>query len=291
MAVLAREFAGIMRRHADRTALGDPDHLLTYRELDRLGGEAAGVLERHRGPGGPVRAGIHAPNSAGYVVAYLAMLRSGIVPFLLDAALGPEEVASIADRCSLDLLVHEPDRGPAAGTAAGDLGTITGLRVTELARTERRYPLRPDTEVCRFTSGSTGHPNCIEFSGTAVSRAAANWAAGSGLAPDDRIACFAALPNGLAFNTSLLAAFGTGASLHLTRGLPTGAHITRMLERTGATWLVGFPALYESVVRRDYPVVLGSLYLFTLIGLVVKLIADVLYVVVDPRVQFQSVAK
>ena len=48
---------------------------------------------------------------------------------------------------------------------------------------------------------------------------------------------------------------------------------------------------YESVVRRDYPVVLGSLYFFTLIGLVVKLIADLLYVAVDPRVQFQAVAK
>ncbi len=48
---------------------------------------------------------------------------------------------------------------------------------------------------------------------------------------------------------------------------------------------------YESVVRRDYPVVLGSLYLFTLIGLVVKLAADLLYVVVDPRVQFSSVGK
>ncbi len=48
---------------------------------------------------------------------------------------------------------------------------------------------------------------------------------------------------------------------------------------------------YESVVRRDYPVVLGALYLFTLIGLVVKLISDLLYVVVDPRVQFSSVGK
>jgi microcin C transport system permease protein len=34
---------------------------------------------------------------------------------------------------------------------------------------------------------------------------------------------------------------------------------------------------YESVVRRDYPVVLGSLFLFTLIGLVVKLLSDLLY--------------
>ncbi len=48
---------------------------------------------------------------------------------------------------------------------------------------------------------------------------------------------------------------------------------------------------YESVVRRDYPVVLGSLYLFTLIGLVTKLIADLLYVLADKRVQFEAVAK
>lgn len=42
----------------------------------------------------------------------------------------------------------------------------------------------------------------------------------------------------------------------------------------------------ESVIRRDYPVVLGSLYLFTLIGLVTKLISDLCYVLVDPRIQF-----
>ena len=48
---------------------------------------------------------------------------------------------------------------------------------------------------------------------------------------------------------------------------------------------------YESVIRRDYPVVLGALYLFTLIGLAVKLLADVLYVVVDPRVQFGAAGK
>lgn len=48
---------------------------------------------------------------------------------------------------------------------------------------------------------------------------------------------------------------------------------------------------FESVVRRDYPVVLGSLYLFTLIGLVVKLVSDLLYVAVDPRVQFGAVAR
>jgi microcin C transport system permease protein len=48
---------------------------------------------------------------------------------------------------------------------------------------------------------------------------------------------------------------------------------------------------YESIVRRDYPVVLGSLWLFTLIGLLVKLLSDLLYVVVDPRVQFGAVGR
>lgn len=43
---------------------------------------------------------------------------------------------------------------------------------------------------------------------------------------------------------------------------------------------------YESVIRRDYPVVMGTLYLFTLIGLVTKLISDLCYVWVDPRVRF-----
>ncbi len=48
---------------------------------------------------------------------------------------------------------------------------------------------------------------------------------------------------------------------------------------------------YESVVRRDYPVVMGTLYLFTLIGLIVKLLGDLCYVWADPRVQFESLAR
>jgi microcin C transport system permease protein len=43
---------------------------------------------------------------------------------------------------------------------------------------------------------------------------------------------------------------------------------------------------FESVIRRDYPVVMGTLFLFTLIGLVTKLISDLMYVWVDPRVKY-----
>ena len=43
---------------------------------------------------------------------------------------------------------------------------------------------------------------------------------------------------------------------------------------------------YESVIRRDYPVVLGSLFLFTIIGLLTTLLRDLSYLWVDPRVKF-----
>ena len=43
---------------------------------------------------------------------------------------------------------------------------------------------------------------------------------------------------------------------------------------------------YESVIRRDYPVVLGSLFFFTLIGLVTTLVRDLSYLWVDPRVKY-----
>lgn len=46
---------------------------------------------------------------------------------------------------------------------------------------------------------------------------------------------------------------------------------------------------YESVLNRDYPVVLGTLYFFTILGLISRLLSDLSYVVVDPRISFEGV--
>ena len=46
---------------------------------------------------------------------------------------------------------------------------------------------------------------------------------------------------------------------------------------------------YESVLNRDYPVVLGTLYFFTIIGLIARLLSDLCYVAVDPRISFEGV--
>ena len=46
---------------------------------------------------------------------------------------------------------------------------------------------------------------------------------------------------------------------------------------------------YESVMNRDYPVVMATLYFFTIIGLISRLLSDLSYVIVDPRITFESV--
>ena len=45
---------------------------------------------------------------------------------------------------------------------------------------------------------------------------------------------------------------------------------------------------FEAALGRDYPVVFGSLYIFTLIGLLLKLISDLTYVLIDPRIDFET---
>ena len=45
---------------------------------------------------------------------------------------------------------------------------------------------------------------------------------------------------------------------------------------------------FEAVVARDYPVVFGTLFFFSLIGLVVGILSDLMYVFVDPRIDFES---
>jgi microcin C transport system permease protein len=79
----------------------------------------------------------------------------------------------------------------------------------------------------------------------------------------------------------------TGLPAALIGAFFTGALLIETLFSLDGLGLLAF----ESAVRRDYPVVLGSLYFFTLIALVVKLFSDLLYVVVDPRVQFSAAAK
>ena len=63
-----------------------------------------------------------------------------------------------------------------------------------------------------------------------------------------------------------------------------GALLIEIIFSLDGLSLLGF----EAVLNRDYPIVFGTLYIFGLMGLVIKLITDVTYVLVDPRIDFES---
>lgn len=97
---------------------------------------------------------------------------------------------------------------------------------------------------------------------------------------------------GLSENRVLYRHVMRNALIPLVTGFPAafiGAFFTGSLLIETLFSLDGLGLLsYEAVIRRDYPVVLGTLYLFTLIGLVTKLISDLCYLWVDPRVKFDQ---
>ena len=45
---------------------------------------------------------------------------------------------------------------------------------------------------------------------------------------------------------------------------------------------------FQSAIQRDYPVMFGTLYIFTLLGLLLQIIGDTLYTLVDPRIDFEA---
>lgn len=64
----------------------------------------------------------------------------------------------------------------------------------------------------------------------------------------------------------------------------TGAFLIEVIFSLDGLGLLGF----ESILSRDYPVIFGTLFIFTLLSLVVNLISDVTYTLVDPRIDFES---
>lgn len=82
------------------------------------------------------------------------------------------------------------------------------------------------------------------------------------------------------------------AMLIIIAGIPAtliGVFFTGSLLIEGIFNLDGLGLLsLQSVLTRDYPVIFGSLFLFTLVGMLLKLLSDIAYVLVDPRIDFES---
>ena len=70
----------------------------------------------------------------------------------------------------------------------------------------------------------------------------------------------------------------------LIKMLFTGALLIEIIFSLNGLGLLG----YEAILTRDYPVIFGTLYIFGLLGLILKLISDITYSLVDPRINFEA---
>jgi microcin C transport system permease protein len=64
----------------------------------------------------------------------------------------------------------------------------------------------------------------------------------------------------------------------------TGSMLIEVIFSLDGIGLLGF----EAALNRDYPVMFGTLYFFGLLGLLIGLLGDVLYTVIDPRIDFEA---
>ncbi|MBE6462728.1 MAG: microcin C ABC transporter permease YejB [Alphaproteobacteria bacterium] len=71
----------------------------------------------------------------------------------------------------------------------------------------------------------------------------------------------------------------------LIKILFTGSLLIEIIFSLNGMGLLG----YEAIMTRDYPVIFGTLYIFALLGLVLKLISDLTYSLVDPRINFDKI--
>lgn len=83
-------------------------------------------------------------------------------------------------------------------------------------------------------------------------------------------------------NAMLLVIAGFPAAL--VSMLFTGAVLIEVIFSLDGLGLLGF----EAVINRDYPVMFGTLYIFGLIGLLLNLLSDITYHIVDPRITFEA---
>jgi len=97
---------------------------------------------------------------------------------------------------------------------------------------------------------------------------------------------------GLSENGVLFGHVFRNAMLIIVAGFPTafvGVFFTGSLLIENIFSLDGLGLLaFNSIIERDYPVVFGTLYMFSLIGLLLNLISDLVYVWIDPRIDFES---
>ncbi|WP_372010039.1 AMP-binding protein [Paenibacillus chitinolyticus] len=183
--------------------------------------------------------GISMKNCPNYLFAYYGLLLEGYIPMLIDHTFTQDEVDNLCSYYNI-----------------GSLLTLDGEGRIQVQLRDENFDSFDEDEfanvaTCRFSSGTTGRPKCLMFTHDAVINAGVNWAKASGITSADNVQVTALFHNGLAFNTSLLAVFVSGACLFIAKQI-TPKSIWETVMKENISILVAFPVVYDLLNNSKY---------------------------------------
>lgn len=240
-------------RYGTRPAVCRGEEVWTYQQLlsriEEMGRWLSSEVEH-----GPV---LFVPRNTPASLAFLlGAIGSGKVPLLADPAWSTKELEGIVRRCAVRAIAWD-GAGAESVTWTGPPTVYQGIVLHRIAIPESQLsPTAPraDTVLGRFTSGTSGFAQCLQFRASAMLAAASSWRQAAGLSERDRVLCLATLNNGLAFNTSLLSLLLAGGPLVFHAGSLLASSVARTLSAVRPTVLVAFPLVYEMLAgRKDKP--------------------------------------
>ncbi|WP_336604303.1 AMP-binding protein [Paenibacillus sp. MMS18-CY102] len=224
---------GAVLENGDRIAIRYDQQAYTYKEMwSRIAARGAWLKEQL-----PLKGlvGLSMKNCADYLFTYYGLLLEGYLPMLIDHTFTRDEMNSLCDYYHIPAVVSL--------TATNEL-CVEQVLPEELFLTSPLLEQLTDVATCRFSSGTTGRPKCLMFTEEAIVNAGLNWAKATSITQQDNVLCTALFHNGLAFNTSFLAVFLSGATLHIQKQI-TPKSIWEIVSNQNISILVAFPVVYD----------------------------------------------
>jgi long-chain acyl-CoA synthetase len=258
-------FRAAAQGHPERSAVFADATVWTFSALDiATDGVAASLAERGIGPG--ERIALYCPNSADFVVAYLACLKVGAVVVPINLLLNPREIAfMLRDAGASAMIFHASLADGAAGALAGapevalrvgigfeDDAPLLDCHLHQLVQPKpapavERSP--DDDAVVLYTSGTTGRPKGAVLTHGNLASNALTVAQTLGIKPAvDRVLVVLPMFHAFAGTVGVLMPLLAGAAMVPVMGFdPQG--ITQAIEIHHATIFLGVPSLYAVLMR------------------------------------------
>jgi long-chain acyl-CoA synthetase len=233
----------------ERTRVVDADGALEGGDVRRAADAVLGALAAAGLCAGDV-VGLALDAARALVPALVATWELGATVVLVPPALGPAELAAVADGLAPAGLVTAASEAARIASATG--GTASALAIDNLpplaliGRSQKpsRCAALAGAALVKLSSGSTGAPKAVALTHANVAAEAAGVAEALGLAPGDRVVAPVPLTHSYGFDLAVLAVLASGATLEQRPALSPRRALADM---AAATVYLGVPAIYRVV--------------------------------------------